>query len=347
MKKKVNEGLEMDMMTYKKVKGTLDPKTSIKITDDKPAISSTASSTMEEDINPEVTIEPQDDATIKYLSNVKDAEGNVSKPFNISGKNYQMIRGIKPSKEVVMAVYCHDDIDESGENCIHDINYFEENIAKPAKMQEEQSQPLPIKEIGNEFKSKDAFINYLNLADVQGFKHFFVNIKTGVIIEKFKKTGEMMKSGKKLGPDEDYMDEKTLKRFRLGTYFKKEDVNEANPAGTNSDGTDIGGTNVNKLQADVKKLATLIKNKFSIYLSKLDKPIEQAQFLTAMAAEIGVPLNKLSSIMASYKDIAATQSIPPVTPTGLAETITITKTELLESLEIKKINKIIKVKDIK
>jgi hypothetical protein len=342
MKKKVNEGLEMDMTTYKKVKGTIDPKTPIKITGDKPAITSTATSTMEEDVNPEATIEPQDDATIKYLSNVKDAEGNVSKPFNIGGKNYQMIRGIKPSKEVVMAVYCHDDINENGENCIHEINYFEENIANPAKMQAEQSQPLPVKEVGGEFESKDAFMDYLNLADVQGFKHFFVNIKTGVITEKFKKTGEMMKSGKKLGPDEDYMDEKALKRFRLGTYFKKEgDVNE-------EDATDeTPGTNINKLQADVKKLATLIKNKFSIYLSKLDKPIEQAQFLTAMAAEIGVPLNKLSSIMSSYKDIAQTQAQPTAPAASVAESKILTKNQLIESLKVKKINKIIKVKDIK
>lgn len=340
MKKKVNEGLEMDMTTYKKVKGTIDPKTPVKITGDKPL--TPTSGTMAEDI------EPQDAATIKYLSNVKDAEGNVSKPFNIGGKNYQMVRGITPSKEVVMAVYCHDDIDESGENCIHDVKYFEENIANPAKMQEEQSQPLPVKELDGEakpegeFKSKDAFMDYLNLADVQGFKHFFVNIKTGVVTEKFKKTSEMMKSGKKLGVDEDYMDEKALKRFRLGTYFKKEgDVNEE------ATDDEAPGTDINKLQADVKKLATLIKNKFSIYLSKLDKPIEQAQFLTAMAAEIGVPLNKLSSIMSSYKDIAQAQPSTPAPAGSIAESKILTKKELIESLEVKKVNKIVKVKDIK
>lgn len=334
----------MDMMTYKKIKGTIDPKTPIKITGDKP-LTPSSSSTMAEDI------EPQDQATIKYLSNVKDNDGGVSKPFNIGGKNYQMVRGVKPSKEVVMAVYCHDDVDELGENVIHEISYFEKNIANPAKVQAEQSQALPIKETGedNGFNSQEAFMDYLNLTDVEGFKHFFVNIKTGKITNQFKKTSEMMKSGKLLGDDEDYMDEKTLKRFRLGKYFKNNDaeLNEANPDGTNPDGTDIGGTNVSKLQADVKKLATLIKNKFSIYLSKLDKPIEQAQFLTAMAAEIGVPLNKLSTIMSSYKDIAKTQSLAPVTPVGLGESKIITKSDLIESLEVKKINKILKVKDIK
>jgi len=102
----------------------------------------------------------------------------------------------------------------------------------------------------------------------------------------------------------------------------------------------LGGTDIKKLQADVKKLATLIKNKFSGYLAKLDKPIEQAQFLTAMAAEIGVPLNKLSSIMSAYKDIATTTITPtqptqPTPPIGVAESKVITKKDLIESLSLK------------
>jgi hypothetical protein len=36
----------------------------------------------------------------KYLSNVTDASsGEVSKPFIISDKKYQMVRGITPSRE--------------------------------------------------------------------------------------------------------------------------------------------------------------------------------------------------------------------------------------------------------
>ena len=35
-------------------------------------------------------IEPQDQATIKYLSNVKDEHGKTSKPFNIGDKQYQI-----------------------------------------------------------------------------------------------------------------------------------------------------------------------------------------------------------------------------------------------------------------
>jgi CRISPR/Cas system CMR-associated protein Cmr5 small subunit len=339
--------LNMDYTTYTKVKGKMNPqdRKSVTITGDKPTTSSTSmSTTMEEN----EVIQPQDKATIKYLSNVKDANtGEVSKPFTIGDKKYQMIRGVHPTGEVGLAVFCHDDMDDNGENLIHAMEYFEENVAKPMKeemgMVGQDIQVVPkVKESGfdyaaaeREYHDKEAFMDYLNLSDVEPiYKHFFVNIKNGEIVAKFKNTKDMVKSGIKLGPDEDYMDIKTLKRFRFGDYFKG-DVNEMD------DATQDSGTNVDKLQADVKKLATLIKNKFSVYLSKLDKPIEQAQFLTAMAKEIGVPLNKLSTIISSYKDIAAQDK------EMTTEKKVITKGQLEESLKPKKTIKVVKVKDIK
>ena len=69
-------------------------------------------------------------------------------------------------------------------------------------------------------------------------------------------------------------------------------------------------------------------------MAKLDKPIEQAQFLTAMAKEIGVPLGKLSTIISSYKDIATGDTEPQVT----TERRIIRKAQLEENL-IKKISK--------
>jgi CRISPR/Cas system CMR-associated protein Cmr5 small subunit len=341
MNKKIKEGLEMDMTTYKKVKGTIDPKTPIKITGDKPETNSALS----ED-NSDTVIEPKDKSTIKYLSNVKDSKtGKISKPFTIGDKKYQMVRGTTPSNEIVMGVYCHDETDENGYNIIHPIEYFEENIANPMKEQmgmvgqNIQSSPKQesIEITGNEkaFQDKDAFIDYLNLVGLEGYKHFFVNINTGEIVGKFKSTKDMVTSGIKLGPNEDYMDIKSLKRFRFGDYFKS-NVSEA-PV------DDVEGTNVGKLQSDVKKLANMIKTKFSIYLSKLDKPIEQAQFLTAMADEIGVPLNKLSTIITSFKDIAKTE----VSTQSLSEKKIISKRELEESIMPNRVIKTIKVKDIK
>jgi hypothetical protein len=356
MKKKVNEiTIELTGDELNKQRAKLKPTDTVRIVD-KGASSSSMASTMEENemSAPEAVIEPQDKATIQYLSNVKDANtGEISQPFNIGDKKYQMVRGIHPTGDIGLAVFCHDDIDDSGENIIHSMEYFEENIAKPMKEQMgmvgQDIQVVPkVKESGfdyadaeREYHDKEAFMDYLNLSDIEPiYRHFFVNIKNGNVVAKFKNTKDMVKSGIKLGPDEDYMDIKTLKRFRFGDYFKG-DVNEVD------DTAQDDGTNIPKLQADVKKLATLIKNKFSVYLSKLDKPIEQAQFLTAMANEIGVPLNKLSTIISSYKDIAAqdkaTGGKPPVT----TEKKVMTKGQLEESLKTKKTIKVVKVKDIK
>ena len=79
-------------------------------------------------------IQPRDKETIKYLSNVIDSNtGDVSKPFTIGEKKYQMVRGMTPSKNIVLGVYCFDDFDENNGNLIHPMDYFEENIAKPMK----------------------------------------------------------------------------------------------------------------------------------------------------------------------------------------------------------------------
>lgn len=334
MKTKTNEtNVSMDIDTFNKVRGKLKPTDNVTLSDDKSVVSSSSTSVTEEDaVEPEAIIEPQDNETIKYLSNVKDTKtGEISKPFTIGDKRYQMVRGITPSKEIVMGVYCHDDMDGEGNNIIHSVDYFDENIATPFKIANEQS----VKESGYDyageerrFADQEAFMDYLNLADLVGYKHFFVNIRTGEIVDKFKKTSEMVKSGIKLGPDEDYMDIKSLKKFRFGDYFKNDVSEEIN--------ADDAGTNLPKLQSDVKKLTALIKNKFSVYLSKLDKPIEQAQFLTAMAAEIGVPLNKLNTIITSYKDISKDGDMDKTNTAGLTAENT-----------NRKVIKTIKVKDIK
>lgn len=298
-------------------------------------------------LNPEAVITPQDNATIKYLSNVKDSKtGKISQPFTIGAQKYQMVRGITGDKQIVMAVFAHDETDDNGENVIYPVEYFEENIANPMKEQMDMVGQVVEKENEydyaadeRQFNDKEELMNYLNLSDIKpGYKLFFVNLRTGKIVGQFKNTKEMVHSGLKLGPDEDFMDLKSLKRFRFGDYFNK-DLNEMDGDGTTDNMTD--GTNLGKLQTDVKRLTSLIKNKFSVYLSKLDKPIEQAQFLTAMAQQIGVPLNKLSKIISTYKDIA--KSEPVNEPQPVSEKKVITK-NMLEN-KVKKI-RVIKVKDL-
>jgi len=267
--------------------------------------------------------------------------GEISKPFTIGEKKYQMVRGITPSKKVVVGVYCHNDMDKNGDNIIHPIEYFEEHIANPMKEQigmvGQDIQVIPNESdyvAKDSPHSKDSFINYLNLTDLDGANHFFVNTKNGQVISKFKTTKEMVKSGKKLGVDEDYMDRKSLKSFRFGSYFKHDDVSEGELS------PEDAGTNIPKLQADVKKLAGIIKNKFSVYLNKLNKPIEQTQFLEAMANEIGVPLNKLSTMINTYKDLKLDAS------TQTSENRVITKKELEENVTRQKLLKLITSKEL-
>lgn len=287
-------------------------------------------------------IEPQDQATLKYLSNLQDANGNVSQPFEINARKYQMVRAIQPDRQVVPAVYSLDEVDEQGQCRMYSVDEFDRNIASPARLALEgvirEENPSP---------NQDAeTINYLNVDDLAGSKHFFVNKKTGEVIAKFGNTRDMIKSGIKLSEDEDYMDAKALRRHRLGKLLNTdEELDEA--------------VNVGKLQQDVKKLSKLIKDKFVIALEKINTPLEQSQFLVAMAKEIGVPFSKLTSIINSFKDISKDQDtlssmtsldadsgMDTSSTTGaLAEgSRIITKNDLLESL--KPISTRIKVKDI-
>jgi hypothetical protein len=335
--------INMDMTTYNKVKGKLSPdeKKNVTITGEKPATSSSSMASIMEDEDGPSSKKPN----IQYLSNIKDSNtGEISKAFMVGDKKYQMVRGLSEKKEVVIGVYSFDEHDENGENIIYSMDDFEKNIAPSIKETPDMlGQDIQISdgydhaEAERDYHYKESFMDYLNLSDIEPFyKHFFVNIENGEIVAKFKNMREMIKSGIKLGPKEDYMDAKALKRFRFGDYFNKDiKENELSP--------EDGSTDVPKLQSDVKKLANLIKNKFSTYLTKLDKPIEQAQFLSAMANEIGVPLNKLSMIINTYKDIAKKED---TTESVVNEKKVITKKALEESIKNKNVIKVVKLKNI-
>jgi hypothetical protein len=326
MNKKIKEGLEMDMTTYKKVKGTLDPKQPVKITGDKPTPSVTGSLTEDE---PEAVIQPQDKETIKYLSNVKDAKtGQVSAPFTIGDKRYQMVRGTTPSNEIVMAVYCHDDMDEAGQNIIHPMDYFEENIANPMKEQMgmvgQDIQVVP-KEEKNESDS-DNF---------EGYKHYFVNRKTNEV-RKFKSIKELVQCQKL--DEEEYMGVKEFKQHMneklFGSRKKKHDV--IHEDGTSEENVDLG-----KLNSDVKKLMGLIQSKLGGALKKIDTPMEQGSVIKAFANMVGVPPEKISTIVSAIRDISN------VEPAPVTEKKIISKKQLEESLRTPKVIKTVKKKDIK
>ena len=333
-KNSITEGLEMDMTTYKKVKGTLDPKTPVKITGDKPAPTSTSTTTMTEE---DGVIEPQDKETIKYLSNVKDAvSGKVSQPFTIADKKYQMVRGIKPSKEIIMAVFCHDDLDESGNNLIHSVEHFEENIAKPMMQQEVMmGNDMEVKETKPMVKKEP---ESLNLSE---FKHYLVNEKTGKF-RKFKNIVEL--AAAVMGEDEKYMPIKEFRKFFENRVFGGKKENEMNlmeiaPTGEEND---------EEMSQKAQKLMQMIKTKIpQNVLTTIKTPVAKREVIAAFAEILGVTRKDLPNLINGLKDIVK-QSTQPVqgqtAPTvPVTEKKVITKNELMESL---KVIKTIKVKDL-
>ena len=300
------------------------------------SVSSTQSSSGVYETEVDAVIGPQDQETIKYLSNVKDPNtGELSQPFVIGDKNYQMVRGIKPNREIVLAVLCLDELTEGGTHKIYDVDHFDKTVATPMK-ECGMGQMQPMQEKAEPNHEKEKFIDHLNLSDVNGYKHFFVDSKTGNVTAKFKTTDEMLKSGIALKPNERYMDGKKLKHLRYNNYFKPE-MNEANEDG-------LEGTNVKKLTNDVKKLVDMISSKFSGAISKIDKDPEKETLLVQFAKMIGVPFNKLNSLINSYKDLASQEKTTEPAPV-MEDKKVISKDALLESLGVKQT--ITKIKDIK
>ena len=317
--------LNMDYQTYKKISGTMNPKDkeNVTITSDRPM--KQTSTQMEEN----EVIGPKDPATIKYLSNVIDKNtGEVSKPFSIADKKYQMVRGQVPSGEIVMGVYCFDDMDDNGMNIIHPMEYFEETIARPMKeaMGMQGSEKQVSEEEFNyaaaekEYFDKENFMDYLNLADLGNARLFFINDETGEVIASFKNIIDMATSGRKLGANERLVNRKQLKAIRFGTKLKENIALSEETV----DGVDVG-----QLKGDVKILVNKMVKMFGNYFAKLNTDIEKSVFLQNVAKIVGVPENKLSTLLSTYKDIAKDET--PVTPVT----------------ENKKSKRVLKVKDLK
>jgi hypothetical protein len=278
----------------------------------------------------DAVIEPQDQATIKYLSNVRDPETNeVSKPFTIADKNYQLIRGIDASNEVVNAVMCIDD------NMIHTYEDFERDIALPMKERLEM-QGASIQTSPDVQESSDD--------TYEGYKHYLVNKQTNEV-RKFKSIEEMISSNKL--DEEEYMNvgrfKKHMNERLFGSSKKKvESLNEVTPTGEETD---------EEMNIKAEKLMAMIAKRIPQNIIKtITTPIAQREVIAAFAELIGVPRNGLNKLIAGLKDISKQQQ-EPATQTGKEQPITekrvITKNQLMESLTPNKVIKTIKVKDIK
>jgi hypothetical protein len=348
MKKKVNEvELSMDADTLNKVRGKLKPTDKISLTD-KPSTSTPTTSTLPTSSVMEEDIEPQDQATIKYLSNVKDDKGDVSKPFTIDGKNYQMVRGITPSKEVVMAVYCHDDVNGDGENIIHPIEYFETNIANPAKIKTPEELPVTEKsEVIEPKKVNSDSPNQEKSLKLGEFKHFIIDKKSGKV-RKFKQVEELAKAG--MGDNEAYMNLSQFKKHVDETLFgikKKKDALSEDDTIPN--------------KPDVQMAIQQMVAKMKPYMDKINEPLEKIQFIVTLTKMLQLDSSKYPTLMGALKkagnstfggqnsstDTTQSTQTTQVSQTGIAENKVITKNDLINSIKTVNVIKTIKIKDIK
>lgn len=315
MKKTVNEiKIEMTAQDLQKERGHLKPTDTVKLvpkTSSSSSMQSTAASSMTED---DAAIKPKDSATIKYLSNVKDVKtGEVSKPFSIGGKNYQMVRAITPEKEIVMGVYCHDDLNENGENIIHHVNEFEENIVKPVIEMEKEAAKEIVKEEPIEEPKKQVFQSKDSTLNLGEFKHFIVNEKTGKF-KKFKTSFELAEAVMEEG--ERYMGIREFKKFFENKVFgskKTPAMNEDEVTGQETE---------EEMNAKAQKLMQLIQKRIpSNIIATIKTPVAKREVIAAFAEMIGVPRQGLANLVTGLKDMA-TQ--------GVSEHKIIKKSDLIE-----------------
>jgi hypothetical protein len=268
-------------------------------------------------------IEPQDAATIKYLSNVKDPEsGQIAQPFSISDKKYQMVRGITPNKNTVLGVYCFDELNEDGSNMIYPVDEFENKIARPM---------LEMEKLTTEGENKSSEPESLNLGE---YKHFVVNEKNGKF-KKFKTIPEL--AATTMLEDERYMGLREFKKFFENRVFgapKRKSLEEVEPMAQQPE-------QVVDIKRDVDILFTSISKNSNILnkIKKINNPVEKSQFLIKVADMIGLGLPKFAETVRTLKTQAKT-----ITPQQQAQPAV---TQQTQPVTENKVIKTIKKKDIK
>lgn len=236
---------------------------------------------------------------LEYISDVIDSKtGEVSKPFTIANKNYQMVRAMGPNREKVMGVYCMDEMNEDGTNKIYELNEFEEVVAKknidetgvaePDAPEQSALNPYPLEE-------KEEHPSFA------GYKHFIVNEKNGKA-RKFKSIEELAKANMEEG--EKYMGVREFKRYVDETLFgpsRKQNVNEVTPTGQETD---------EEMNAKAKKLMAMIQKRIPTTIIDTIKTnkIAQREVIAAFAEMIGVPRNGLTQLVTGIKDLAKAQA---------------------------------------
>lgn len=369
--KKINlkEGLEdngaIDLELTSKQIGELDPQTAKELADAKKKkiinlkIKGNKGLFAEEDdvLEPEAVITPQDRATIKYLSNVVDNKtGEISQPFTIGAQKYQMVRGMGADKQIVLAVFAHDETDDNGENIIHSIEEFEKNIAIPMREKLElESMGEPSLQ-GADIQTTPDVQETKKETTYEGSRHFFVNEKTKGI-RSFKSIKEMLECGK--SDEEKYMGLSEFKKHMNEVMFgKRKKINElgdepVDAAAQPADASAQGGNNSN-IPQEINNQHILPQVNIAIeqmikrvkpYMNKIDDDKKKVQFIAALVEMLHISDEWKGKLATSIKSVF--KQAAPVAAPPMGESKVITKNQLMESLNTKKVIKTIKVKDIK
>lgn len=249
----------------------------------------------------DVTIVDEDDNMkttndkLTYLSNIKDDKGQISKPFSIGDKRFQVVRVLTPTREKGLGVYALDETDENGENIIYDMKVFEETIANKAK----DSQPTAEPEVMGETEEEGEKPSFA------GYKHFIVNKKTGKA-RKFKTIEELAKA--QMSEDEQYMGMKSFRKFVDESLFgqsKKRSVSEVEAASPAQPVTTPMGEPTPELQQKAEQLMDLIKERIPESIFKtIVSPLAKREVIASFAELIGVPRNGLNTLLAGIKALS-------------------------------------------
>lgn len=252
---------------------------------------------------------------LEYVSEVIDeGTGQISKPFTIGTKNYQMVRAMGPENKIVMGVYAFDEMDESGNCKIYEVDEFE-GIAKSAinelGVQEPEGPEAATLNPLNDIGEKETKATKETNPSFEGYKHFIVNEKLGKV-KKFKTIQELAKA--KMDTEETYMGIKEFKKYIDSALFGKRKMKEETVQ------AEVIPSNIT---TSIEKTMKLIGTKLtsSILQSIKQNPIAQEQMILAFAEQIGVPANRLSQLINGIKNLAqeVNQQNPSTSQQGVSQ----------------------------
>jgi len=234
-----------------------------------------------------------DKMKLEYLSEIEDSStGEVSKPFTIKNKKYQVVRATTPDRQIVTGIYSLEEVDADGNNLIYAMDDFEKMIKEP-----EQSKTITD---GEEEKTESR-------PSFAGFKHYIVNKKTGKA-RKFKNIEELAKAN--MTEDEQYMGIKDFKKYVDEVLFGsgKRQVKEMDVQ-QQTQQTNVNGSTSQlqqKMIASAEKLMNLIKTKIpaNVIQQIKNNHIAQREVILAFADLIGVPNNEINKIILGVKDMS-------------------------------------------